>query len=225
MQPLGKYNLRHSSRLEAVASMVPHGSRVADIGTDHGLLPLLLLSGGRASHCIASDVKSGWPGGTSPSDRLELRAGTGLQVLKPEDCIDVVAITGVGGRSIRRILDDACRHSLDIRLAVVQPQSEAAEVRRWLAEQRYPIVAESVVFERGRYYFIMAAELDRGDGWHQHPLLDRDDLVEAGPLLVRSGDPLVRSYWLQVRERQRAIRRGEASARLALAERVLQALP
>ena len=43
-------------RLEAIASMVPHGSRVADIGTDHALLPRMLLSGGRAAHCIARDL-------------------------------------------------------------------------------------------------------------------------------------------------------------------------
>ena len=47
-----------SARLEAVASMVPRDSRVADIGTDHAILPRRLLSSGRAAHCIASDVKA-----------------------------------------------------------------------------------------------------------------------------------------------------------------------
>lgn len=225
MHPTGNDNLRRSRRLEAVASMVPRGSRVADIGTDHALLPYLLLSSGRASHCIASDVRSGWPEGASPSDRLELRAGSGLKVFKPEDAIDVVAISGMGGRSMRRILDDDYRHELGIRRAVVQPQKEAADVRRWCAENRYPIVAERIIFERRRYYVILAAELVSGEGWHEHPLLGIDDLVEAGPLLVRSSDPLVRSYWLKEREAQLAIGRAEAAARLELAERVLRALP
>jgi tRNA (adenine22-N1)-methyltransferase len=205
--------------------MVPQGSRVADIGTDHALLPYHLLGSGRASHCIASDIRNGWPAGASPSERLELRAGSGLRVLKPEDAIDVVAITGMGGRSIRRILDDDYRHELGIRRAVVQPQKEAADVRRWCAENRYPIVAERMIFERKRYYVILAAELVRGDEWHEHPQLDLDDLVEAGPLLVRSGDAVVKDYWLKVRDTQLAIGRAEACARLALAERVLHALP
>jgi tRNA (adenine22-N1)-methyltransferase len=205
--------------------MVPQGSRVADIGTDHALFPHHLLGSGRASHCIASDVRSGWPEGVSPSDRLELRAGSGLRVLKPEDRIDVVVITGMGGRSIRRILDDGYRRELGIRLAVVQPQKEEAAVRRWLAENRFPIIAERMVLDRRRYYVILAAELVSADGWHEHPLLDLDDLVEAGPLLVRSGDPNVRGYWLKVRREHRAIGRAEASARLTLAERILRALP
>lgn len=225
MQQAGNDNLRRSRRLEAVAAMVPVGSRVADIGTDHAILPHLLLSTGRASHCIASDVRSGWPEGAAPSERLELRTGSGLQVLKPEDRIDVVAITGMGGRSIRRILDDDCRHRLGIRLAVAQPQKDAAELRRWCAENRYPLVAEKLIFERRRHYVVLAAELVSAEGWHEHPLLGIDDLVEAGPLLVRSGDDLVRSYWLKEREMQLAIGRAEGSARLALAERVLRALP
>ena len=225
MHPAGNDNLKHSRRLEAAASMVPQGSRVADIGTDHALLPCHLLSSGRAAHCIASDVRSGWPEGAFPSRRLELRAGSGLRVLKPEDRIDVVVITGMGGRSIRHILDDDYRHELGIRRAVVQPQKEAADVRRWLAENRYPIIAERMILERRRHYVILAAELVRGEGWHEHPLLELDDVVEAGPLLVRSGDPVVRDYWLKVRQTQLAIGRAEAAARLELAERVLGALP
>jgi tRNA (adenine22-N1)-methyltransferase len=206
-----------TGRLEAVASMVPRGSRVADIGTDHALLPRMLLESGRADYCIASDVKMG--GAEAPG--VDCRQGEGLHVLRPEDRIDVVTICGMGARSMMDILDDEHRGLLSLRLAVLQPQRDAAALRRWLAGLEYPLVGERLVFERGRYYFVMAAELDRRQGAYDHPMLELDDLLEAGPLLVRSGDPLVREYWL------RALRYEERlplQARTGLPARILAAL-
>jgi tRNA (adenine22-N1)-methyltransferase len=204
-------------RLEAVAAMVPHGSRVADIGTDHAILPRLLLSSGRAAHCIASDVKAG----STQTKGIECRQGEGLRVLRPEDRIDVATIAGMGARSIIGILDDEYRTELSIRLAVMQPQKGAPTLRRWLAEHDYPIVAEQLVLEKGRYYFVMAAELQRRAGAYRHPELSFDDLLEAGPLLVRSGDPLVREFWMRALRYQQRLPR---EARRELPGRVLAAL-
>jgi len=204
-------------RLEAVASIVPHGSRVADIGTDHALLPRQLLSSGRASLCIASDVKSGG----LEAEGIEYRQGEGLRVLRPEDRIDVVTIAGMGARSMIRILDDEHRTNLSIRLAVLQPQKDAPALRRWLAGHDYPIVEEKLVLERGRFYFVMAAALRPRAGAYRHPLLGFDDLLEAGPLLVRSGDPLVREYWCRALRYQQRLPR---QARSNLPSRVLAAL-
>jgi tRNA (adenine22-N1)-methyltransferase len=204
-------------RLEAVASMVPHGSRLADIGSDHALLPRRLLASGQASHCIAGDIKAGGPEAAG----IEFRQGEGLRVLRPEDRINVVTIAGMGARSIISILDDEYRVELSIRLAVLQPQRDAPALRRWLAGHQYPIVEEKLVLERGRYYFVMAAELRPREGTYSHPLLGFDDLLEAGPMLVRSGDPLVRQYWLRALRYQRSL---PPQARSELPSRVLAAL-
>ena len=46
-------------RLRLLADMVPEGARLADVGTDHGYLPVFLLQKGRIAGAIASDIVPG----------------------------------------------------------------------------------------------------------------------------------------------------------------------
>jgi len=203
---------------------------VADVGTDHGRLPRLLLARGRAIACVATDVRlvpaavpERWRG------RLAFRRGAGLGALEPADAIDVVVVAGLGARAIVRILDDTRRASLGIRRFVLQPQTEVARLRRWLAGAGLAIVDERLACERGRLYPVIAAE----PGGVALPLpagLGPDDVHEAGPHLVRSADPLVRAAWCAERTRlTRLVAAGRAGPsvrdRLALTGRVLAALP
>ena len=48
-----------SNRLKAVASFVTSGNRVADIGCDHGYVPIYLIEEGKSRSAIAMDVKKG----------------------------------------------------------------------------------------------------------------------------------------------------------------------
>ena len=51
--------LRLSERLKLVASFVPEGSRIADIGTDHGYVPIYLAEIGKIKSALAMDVRKG----------------------------------------------------------------------------------------------------------------------------------------------------------------------
>lgn len=233
-------SLADERRLHMVAALVPPGSRVADIGTDHGILPLLLLKRDRSAHCIASDRARGsldrlrgraWS--RQFADRLELRAGSGLQVLGETDRVDVVVISGLGGRSIVRILEEGRASGKSFPRLVLQPQSEPARVRRWVRLNGYAIVEERMIRERNRFYVAAAAEPLGDEPQPGHPRLTVEELDEAGPRLVGSADPLVREYWERaLREQQTILRsatggsgRREAEQRLRLAQRVLDALP
>ena len=46
-----------SARLLCCAEMIAPGARVADIGTDHGYLPVYLLRAGRAASVLATDLR------------------------------------------------------------------------------------------------------------------------------------------------------------------------
>ena len=224
-------------RLDAIASMVPPGSVVADIGTDHGLLPLRLLASGRAVRCVASEpsaarlAKARAVASRSPSrPALSLRIGDGFAVLAPEDGVDVAVIAGLGGHAVVRILDHPARDRLALRRLVLQPQTDPSLVRGWLVEHGFLHVDERLVLDRGRFYALIAAE----PGWEElaHPVLSREDLLEAGPLLVLSRDPLVTLVWTRWLERHERIlararpsaARDEALRQRDLARRVLAAL-
>ena len=100
-------------RLRAIADLVPAGSRLADIGTDHGYIPIDLLLDGRISAAIATDI------GALPLDHarrtarccgltegIDFRLGDGLAPLAPGEA-DVIVIAGMGGDSVAAILSAA----------------------------------------------------------------------------------------------------------------------
>ncbi len=229
---------RNPGRLRTAAELVPLGARVADIGTDHGLLPRILVDERRAAFCIATELRSerfSRPPGLRHGERLrriELRTGDGLAVIDPADRIEVLTLTGLGGRTIVRILEDDRRRQLDLRRIVIQPQSEWALLRTWLAERGLGVVEERLILERGRYYLVLAAE-SRAEPVPRHATLSREDLLEAGPRLVRSPEPLVQGYWReQLEHGERILRRTpsgtdrvEARRRRDVSLRVLAALP
>lgn len=51
--------MRLSKRLELVASFVPEGSRLADVGTDHGYIPIALAERNVICRAVAMDLRPG----------------------------------------------------------------------------------------------------------------------------------------------------------------------
>ena len=114
---LGLHHL--SQRLKLIAAFVPQDSRIADIGTDHGFVPIYLAKQGRIKSALAMDVRKG------PLERaavhikeaavsdipIETRLSDGLQKLKPGEA-DTVIVAGMGGELELRILRDG-KHSLE----------------------------------------------------------------------------------------------------------------
>jgi tRNA (adenine22-N1)-methyltransferase len=219
--------------------LVPRGARVADIGTDAGLLPVLLLDTGQASYCIASDcstaglVEAGRRGAPHvAAGRLHVRRAAGLDALRPDDELSAVTIAGLGARAIGRILVPERLEFLGVRDLVLQPQTEVGRIREWLYSNAFCIVAERIVRDRGRDYIVIGATLERTAAGRSRHARPGPDLLEAGPCLVESADPLVRSHWerqlrrlSRILERARGPAADRAAERRELALRVLARLP
>jgi len=190
------------TRLLALAEAVPWGSRVADIGTDHGALPLLLAQTGRAAFCVATEpsearlARVARPAPGAPwAGRLAYRSGDGLDALRPEDRIDTVIIAGLGGRTIVRLLERPALRRLGPARLVLQPRTEEPRVRDWLSRSGWRLAGEIVAVERERMHVTLIAEPGDDADLYAHPGLDRDDLLAAGPHLVRSRLPAVAAWW------------------------------
>lgn len=228
-----------SPRLAAIACEIDPGSRVADIGTDHGLLPLWLAARRMAESCLATErneallARVARPRASAPwAARVRYRAGDGLAAVRPEDRIDTAVLAGLGGRTIVRLLSAPAAQALALTRLVLQPRSEAALVRRWLSEHGWRPVSESLSVERGRAHLTIAAGRGDDGALYRDRMLTRDDLLFAGPLLLRSKDPEVARWWRAERARLTEIvsraDSGQASARaragLARAGRILAAI-
>lgn len=229
---------RLPARLAALAVAVAPGSRVADIGTDHGLLPLWLARRGRASLCVATEATERLlararrpPEGAAWAASLRYRAGDGLEALRPGDDVDTVIVAGLGGRAIVRLLSTAKAKRLGIRRLVLQPRTAAPLVRRWLSASGWRPVSERLTVERGRLHLTIVAERGDDAALYRHPELGRGDLLEAGPLLLRARRAPWIDAWRRERDRLAAIVESgaggpaiaRAAGRLERARRILAA--
>ncbi len=148
-------------RLRAIADSIPASCRrVADIGTDHGYIPVELLLTGRADFAIAADI------GAEPlahaertaarsgvTEGIDFRLGDGLAVVAPNE-VDCVVIAGMGGDNIVSILQAAPWTKADCTL-LLQPMSKSEILRAWLPENGYRVIAERLVADKGVIYPIL----------------------------------------------------------------------
>ena len=120
-------------RLACLASLVPQGARLADIGTDHGKLPVSLLLEGRIAAAIGSDIGEGplAHAARNAADHgvsLSLRLAAGLDAVQSEEC-DTVSIAGMGGQTIAEILAAAPWCERGHHLLLLQPMTMVYELR------------------------------------------------------------------------------------------------
>ena len=152
------------SRMEAVMNFVGAGSRVADIGADHGYLSIALAKSGRAEKIIATEKNLGpWEAARKNISAagldgvIEIRLGDGLQVLAAGE-VDTICIAGMGGALIVKILSDAPEVVQSAARLILQPMNGAKKIRDWLAENSWKIVDEDLAESSGIIYEIICAE-------------------------------------------------------------------
>lgn len=152
-----------SPRLLKIASLVPKGASLADVGTDHGYIPLYLFKNNIISRAVAMDVnpmplKRAEDNITAAGfDKMcEFRLSDGLEKLNNNEA-DVIVIAGMGGLLIRDILTRG-EHAIaaDTRL-LLQPMIAAPEVRVFLFQNGYTIENEYLVREENKFYNIISA--------------------------------------------------------------------
>lgn len=157
-----------SERLRAVASMVTPGSRVCDVGCDHGFVSIWLVEQNVSPRVLAMDVRVGPLGaaGRHVAQRgleslIETRLSDGLHNYEIGEA-DSLICAGMGGRLMMRILGEEKAKTDSFKELILQPQSEIMQFRRWLREQGLRITDEKMVEEDGKFYPMMRAVTEAG---------------------------------------------------------------
>ena len=149
------------SRLQQIAAFARSGSRLADIGTDHALLPVQLIRQGVCTYVIASDVKKG-PVAVATrtvmeaglTEKIAIRLGDGLSTVSPDEVDDIV-IAGMGGETIIAILEAAPWVKSGHYRLILQPMTRAEKLRRFLWENGFEIEREQVVQDGQHWYTVL----------------------------------------------------------------------
>lgn len=152
------------NRLTAVADMLIKDKPVADIGADHAWLSIYLIKNELVPRVIIGELGDG-PFGrafkavleSNLQDRIELRQGNGLQVLKAGE-VASVALAGMGGDTILDILSHDWAKAGSFERFVFQPMTKSGVLRRALASQGWKVIEENVLQENGRFFIVIASE-------------------------------------------------------------------
>lgn len=183
-----------SKRLSEVGRFVPKGAILLDVGSDHAYLPLALLEQGHIERAIAGEVVEGpyqsavKNVASSPlSDKVEVRLANGLAAFEPGDQVSAITICGMGGRLIAEILEAGKDKLATVERLILQPNNREDDLRRWLQDNGFGIVSETILAENNKYYEIIVAE-------QGHMRLSSHEL-RFGPYLLKDKSAVFTAKW------------------------------
>ena len=176
-------------RLQSAVSYIKKGGRIADIGTDHAYLPIFLVREGIVSGALAADINLGpilsaranieAAGLSGQIETLMTDGLHGVEAYAPDD----VLIFGMGGELIVKILSEA-PWVKDARIGLIlQPMSRISLLRKWLTENGFSILGESLT-DPVKFYQTIYARFDGvGETYTEEELLLGKRNLEARPPL------------------------------------------
>lgn len=187
-----------SMRLERVAAHMPVGARLADIGSDHGYLPVALMRRGLIAAAVAGEVAltpflaaQRTVRDNGLEQQITVRRANGLEAIEPQDAITAISVCGMGGETIRDILENGKARLSGQERLILQPNGGEQPLRYWLMENGYRIVSEELLSENSFYYEIIVAERDG-------PVLYSAEELYFGPLQMQARSPAFLSKWQRI---------------------------
>jgi tRNA (adenine22-N1)-methyltransferase len=191
----GRLKLKLTDRLLKIASLVDEGKKLADIGTDHGYIPVYLLNNNKIDYAILADVNKGPLENARKEvrhnkleNKVDLRLGSGLEVLNQNE-VDEVIIAGMGGILISELLEAKKSVSQTVDKLILQPMQAQSELRKYLYNNGYEILDEVLVKEDFRIYEIIVAKYTG-----KNTEVSDNIYFEVGSKLIENNDKLLNEF-------------------------------
>ncbi len=178
------------------------GETMADIGSDHGFLPIFLLNEGICPRAVITDISHPCLEKAKENVKImlkkgdcQLRVGDGLQPLKTSE-VDVAVMAGMGGLLMIEILAADLTKTKSISRYIFQPRSQVGPLRKWLAQQGMVIERERLVREKNRWCEILVVAVDGQKGDPDWPTSQVTQAIqwEVPPRYEDHPDPRIREY-------------------------------
>jgi len=211
-----------SQRLERVAAHIPTGARLADIGSDHAYLPVALMRRGAIAAAVAGEVAATpfqaanrTVADNGLTQHITVRLADGLAAIEAGDDITAVSLCGMGGETIRDILDSGRARLSGRERLILQPNGGEQPLRQWLMENGYQILHEELLRENRFYYEIIVAERTEAMTYTAEQLY-------FGPLQMQARSPEFLAKWQRILREKRKTLASLEQARQAVPEQKVQ---
>lgn len=191
-------------RLEEIINLVEDNSIVADIGTDHGIVPYELIKSNKAKKVIASDISE------KSLDKLRekldyldepekiiLNVSDGLDNLN-EYQVDTIIISGMGGNLIVDILNKNIDVAKSANCLILGANNSLSVLRKFLHDNSFEIIEEVDLFENDKYYQIIKIKVGK-------QLFSNEYEYEFGKFLIDNKSENLKQYIKQQIENKKTI--------------------
>ena len=187
--------MKLTDRLLKIASLVSDGKKIADIGTDHGYIPVYLLKEGKVPFAVLADVNKGPLDNAHKEviqnnllDKVDLRLGSGIEILEIGE-VEEVIIAGMGGILISELLEAKKEVAHNVEKLILQPMQAQEELRYYLLNNGYEILEEVLVREDFRIYEIIVAKYTG-----KNTIIEDEIYYEVGIKLWENKDSLFNDF-------------------------------
>lgn len=185
--------MRLSKRLKTIAEFVEDRDKIIDIGCDHALLDIYLYQNKKKIKIIASDIHEGAIKSAQRNikkydleEKIKLRQGDGLEVIKRKNEINTVILSGMGFYTIKKILSNEEKLS-SIEKIIIQSNTDIVKLRKFVLKLGFKIDNEKLVKDKDIIYTVI--KFIRGKEKYSY------DEIYLGPKLVENKDELFYEYY------------------------------
>lgn len=213
-----------TDRLQRIAGEIEPNETVADIGTDHGLLPISLWEQGISPKVIMADISPdslqkarSLARETHPAQTFDFRVGDGIKPLQKGE-VDVVVLAGMGGALMCSILSREIEKTRSFGKWIFQPRIGQGTLRKWLLENGFGIAKESLVRE-GKYICEIITAFPNRTGLSPKPASEIE--YEVPTWMIHAG-PLAEEFISRKRGREEKILAGLKRSKSFQAEKIRQ---
>lgn len=187
-----------SLRLRTICNMIDSCKTIADIGTDHGYIPIYLIKNKICEFAIACDINKGPLEKAKENIKLEnlednisLRLGSGFNVITPGEA-NVAIIAGMGGHLIKDLIESGMEVFKSLDYLILQPVQNPDVLRKYIYDNGFEIIKEELCIDEKIFYEIIKIRYVNAN--ENIRKVENNIFYEVSYDLIKQKHPLVNNF-------------------------------